>query len=62
MNSSGIQLRKVEERRIITERRTTARFDVQSIMEAAVELRRKAMEGNDSEEDEDDDGGWSDEA
>ena len=36
------------------------RLDVQAIMEAAFEMRRKALEENDSEEDDDADGRWSD--
>jgi hypothetical protein len=38
---------------------STSRLDVQAIMEAAFELRRKAVEENDSD-DEDVDGSWSD--
>jgi len=36
------------------------RLDVQAIMEAAFEVRRKALEENDSEEEDDADGQWSD--
>lgn len=63
-NSAGINLRKVEERRLKTEQKqkTAVRLDVQAIMEAAFERRRKALEDNDSEKDEDDDAedNWSD--
>lgn len=38
----------------------TGRLDVQAIMEAAFEMRRKALEENDSEEDDDANGRWSD--
>lgn len=62
---TGINLRKVEERRLKTEQKqkTAVRLDVQAIMEAAFERRRKALEDNDSEKDEDDDAedNWSDE-
>ena len=58
-------MRKVEEHRQKSERkyRPTGRLDVQTIMEAAFEMRRKVLEENDSEEDEEDDeldGNWSD--
>lgn len=62
----GIQLRKVEERRQKTEKkhRQPGRLDVQTIMETAFEMRRKALEENDSDEGEDEDdeldGNWSD--
>ncbi|KAK2154668.1 hypothetical protein LSH36_261g03049 [Paralvinella palmiformis] len=64
----GIKLRKVEERRYKEEQKKlpSASIDVQSIMEAAFEMRRKALEANDDEDDEDDDddddanGEWSD--
>ena len=62
---AGIQLRKVEEHRQKKEQKqsTKGRFDVQTIMEAAFEMRRKALEENDSDEEDDDeaDGNWSDE-
>lgn len=61
---TGINLRKVEERRLKTEQKqkTAVRLDVQAIMEAAFERRRKALEDNDSENDEDGDAedNWSD--
>jgi len=62
-------LRKVEERRQKSEQKhqqqapsgsSTGRLDVQAIMEAAFEMRRKALEENDSDDD-DIDGHWSDE-
>ena len=64
----GIQLRKVEERRQKSAQKQQqqhgssgpGRLDVQAIMEAAFEMRRKALEENDSEEDDDADGRWSD--
>jgi len=61
----GIQLRKVEERRLKTQKhRPVGHLDVQSLMEAAFEMRRKALEENDSDEDDADDpeesGNWSD--
>lgn len=56
---TGIQLRKVAETKQQKKRRTTGRLDVQTIMEAAFEVRRKAMEGDDEEEEEED-GTWSD--
>ena len=60
---AGIKLRKVEERRQKDEqkRQPTGHLDVQSIMEAAFEMRRKALEANDSDDDEEecDDGDWS---
>ena len=51
---AGIQLRKVEERRVKEEQRKhpPSGLDVQSIMEAAFEMRRKALEANDSDEEE----------
>jgi len=57
----GIQLRKVEEHRQQSERKkhTTGKLDVQTIMEAAFERRRRAIEENDSEHDEGD-GDWED--
>jgi len=64
---AGIQLRKVEERRQKSAQKQqqhassgTGRLDVQAIMEAAFEMRRKALEENDSEEDDEADGRWSD--
>lgn len=64
---AGIQLRKVEERRQKTAQKQQqhassgrGRLDVQAIMEAAFEVRRKALEENDSEEEDDADGQWSD--
>ena len=64
---AGIQLRKVEERRQKSAQKQqqhvpsgAGRLDVQAIMEAAFEMRRKALEENDSEEDDDADGRWSD--
>jgi len=62
--SVGIKLRKVEERRQKTEQKhlPARRLDVQTIMEAAFEMRRKVLEENDSEEEEDEfDSNWSDE-
>ena len=59
----GIQLRKGEERRLKTEQKQqkSGQLDVQSIMEAAFELRRKQLEENDSDRDGDDDvDNWSD--
>lgn len=57
----GIQLRKVEEHRLKTEESKKAGpLDVQSIMEAAFEMRRKALEENDSDQEEEDDANWSD--
>lgn len=54
----------MEERRLKTEQKqkTAVRLDVQAIMEAAFERRRKALEDNDSENDEDGDAedNWSD--
>lgn len=62
----GIQLRKVEERRLKTVQRQQTKvkghLDVQSIMEAAFEMRRKALDENDSDDDDDElDNNWSDE-
>lgn len=60
---AGIQLRKVEERRQKDEqkRHPVGRLDVQSIMEQAFEMRRKALEENCSDdEDEFGDEDWSD--
>ena len=53
---TGIQLRKVEERRVKEEQRRhpVGGLDVQSIMEAAFEIRRKALEANDDSEEEGD--------
>ena len=63
---SGIQLRKVEEKRVKEEKKkhSVSGLDVQSIMEAAFEMRRKALEANeDEDEDPDSDVAWdSDEA
>jgi len=55
---AGIQLRKVEEHRQQSERKkqTFGKPDVQTIMEAAFEQRRRAIEENDSDRDDDDDG------
>jgi len=56
----------VEERRQKTEKkhRQPGRLDVQTIMETAFEMRRKALEENDSEDGEEEedelDGNWSD--
>ena len=61
---SGIQLRRVEEKRVKDEKKkhSVSGLDVQSIMEAAFEMRRKALEANDSEdEDNDSDVGWESE-
>lgn len=66
--NAGIQLRKVEERRLKSaqKHRQTTHLDVQSLMEAAFELRRKALEDNDSDFDDGTDdhdelsGNWSD--
>jgi len=65
VSCSGIQLRKVEERRLKSaqKHRPPTHLDVQSLMETAFELRRKALEDNDSDFDEDRDelsGNWSD--
>jgi len=61
---AGIQLRKVEEHRQQSERKkqTYGKPDVQTIMEAAFEQRRRAIEENDSDrdDDDDDDGDWGD--
>jgi len=65
---AGIQLRKVEERRLKSaqKHRPPTHLDVQSLMEAAFELRRKAVEDNDSDFDDGGDehnelsGNWSD--
>ena len=50
----GIDLRKTEEQRNKAERKTAPNtgLDVQSIMEAAFEMRRKALEAKDSDDDE----------
>jgi len=60
---SGIQLRKVEEHRQQFEhkKRTSGKLDVQTIMEAAFERRRRAIEENDSDHDEEE-GDWDDDA
>ena len=61
---AGIQLRKVEELRQKDERKRhpVGRLDVQSIMEQAFEMRRKALEENCSDdEDEYGEEEWSDE-
>jgi len=54
----------VEERRLKSaqQHRAPTHLDVQSLMEAAFELRRKALEDNDSDFDDADerDGTWSD--
>ena len=60
---SGIQLKKVErqEKKKEQQRNPSGRLDVQTIMEAAFEMRRRALEEGDSEEEgEDDDVDWSD--
>ena len=64
---AGIQLRKVEERRLKSaqKHRPPTHLDVQSLMEAAFELRRKALEDNDSDFDDGEErndlsGNWSD--
>ena len=52
----------MEERRQKDEqkRQTPGHLDVQSIMEAAFEMRRKALEANDSDEEEEyEEGDWS---
>ena len=53
----GIQLRKVEKKE---EQKKTPQggLDVQSIMEAAFEMRRKALEANDSDSQDDSDDNW----
>jgi len=55
----------VEEHRQQSERKkqTFGKPDVQTIMEAAFEQRRRAIEENDSDrdDDDDDDGDWDDE-
>jgi len=53
----------VEEHRQQFEHRkeTTGKLDVQTIMEAAFERRRRAIEENDSDRD-DDEGDWDDDA
>ena len=59
-------MRKVEERRLKTQKhRPAGHLDVQSLMEVAFEMRRKALEENDSDEDDADEadelnGNWSD--
>ena len=55
--SPGILLRKVEDRRAKEEQRKhpVGGLDVQSIMEAAFEMRRKALEANDESEEEEGD-------
>jgi len=66
---TGHQLRRVEAKRVQSVKRqqrqtSVGQLDVQSIMEAAFEMRRKALEDNDSatEEDRDDadEGDWAD--
>lgn len=63
--AAGIKLRKVERQQKDEQRRHTGgHLDVQSIMEAAFEMRRKALEADasDDEEDEEEEGDeWSDE-
>ena len=52
----------MEERRQKDEqnRQPTGHLDVQSIMEAAFEMRRKALEANDSDDEEEyEEGSWS---
>lgn len=53
---AGIQLRRVEERRVKEEQKKqpVGGLDVQSIMEAAFEMRRKALEADDEEDEEED--------
>ena len=59
MSFAGIQLRQVEQREEDqTRRKSTSKLDVQSIMEAAFEMRRRAMEENDSETEDDDPDDW----
>jgi len=64
VGDAGIQLRKVEERRLKSAQklRPPTPLDVQSLMEAAFELRRKALEDNDSDFDDGDElaADWSD--
>ena len=59
---SGFDLRKTEEMRNKRERKAAPKgaLDVQSIMEAAFEMRRKALEAKDSDEEDDaeSDGSW----
>lgn len=44
-------------------KQTTGKLDVQTIMEAAFEMRRRAIEENGSDHDDDDDeGDWDDDA
>ncbi|XP_013410911.1 wiskott-Aldrich syndrome protein family member 2 isoform X2 [Lingula anatina] len=55
----GFKLRKVEERKMKEEQKqaNSGSLDVQSIMDKAFEMRRKALEASDSEEEEWEDGG-----
>lgn len=61
----GIQLRQVEERRLETAQtrhsKAEGRLDVQAVMEAAFEMRRRALDENDSDGNSDEpDNSWSD--
>ena len=59
----GIQLRKVEHRQQSEQKKQmTGKLDVQTIMEAAFERRRHAIEENDSDRDDEDEGDWDDDA
>ena len=49
---AGINLRKVQQQEDQTRRKSTSKLDVQSIMEAAFEMRRRVMEEPDSSEEE----------
>jgi len=53
---TGIQLRRLDERRVKEEQKKqpVGGLDVQSIMEAAFEMRRKALEADDEEDEEED--------
>lgn len=60
---AGHQLRKVEERKVNESKAVPGKvMGVQAIMEAAFEMRRKAMEDSDSDagSDQDDDSAWDD--
>lgn len=60
---AGHQLRKVEERKVTEIKAAPGKaMGVQAIMEAAFEMRRKAMEDSDSDagSDQEDDSGWDD--
>lgn len=61
----GIQLRQVEERRLEAAQtrhsKAEAHLDVQAAMEAAFEMRRRALDENDSDGNSDEpDNSWSD--